>query len=117
MILSLGLGRVNKARGNGAAASSVSLTLDSYPLAVPEKRFGLALILAFFDRCAARASLLPPPAALGVGATGTSFTPAAPLRYPRRGDGFGGCFQIYFTTSAIAFEAAWFFEGTQSGAG
>ena len=40
---------------------------------------------------------------------------AAPL--PPAGEGFGGCFQTYFTTSAIAFEAAWFFEGTQSGAG
>ena len=41
---------------------------DSVPLAVPEKRFGHSLILAFFDRCAVRASLLPPPAALGADA-------------------------------------------------
>ena len=40
----------------------------THPLAVPEKRFGLSLILAFFDRCAIRASLFPPPAALGVDA-------------------------------------------------
>jgi hypothetical protein len=40
----------------------------THPLAVPEKRCGLSLILAFFDRCAIRASLLPPPAALGVDA-------------------------------------------------
>ena len=40
----------------------------THPLAVPEKRCGHSLILAFFDRCAIRASLLPPPAALGVDA-------------------------------------------------
>jgi len=40
----------------------------THPLAVPEKRFGLSLILAFFDRCAIRASLLPPPAALSADA-------------------------------------------------
>ena len=38
------------------------------PLAVPEKRGGLTLSLAFFDRCAVGASLLPPPAALGADA-------------------------------------------------
>ena len=32
-------------------------------LAVPEKRFGLSLFLAFFDRCGISARLLPPPAA------------------------------------------------------
>ena len=40
----------------------------THPLAVPEKRFGLSRILAFFDRCAIRVSLIPPPAALGADA-------------------------------------------------
>ena len=34
------------------------------PLAVPEKIFGLTLILDFFDRCAQPCSLVPPQAAL-----------------------------------------------------
>ena len=38
---------------------------QNHPLAVPEKRIGLPLILAFFDRCASPASLHPPLAALG----------------------------------------------------
>ena len=40
------------------------------PLAVPEKRFGLPPILAFFDRCASLTSLYPPPVALGDAALG-----------------------------------------------
>ena len=39
------------------------------PLAVPEKIFGLALSLDFFDRCANPCSLHPPPAALAGVAT------------------------------------------------
>jgi len=35
-----------------------------YPLAVPEKIFGLPLVLDFFDRCANPCSLYPPLAAL-----------------------------------------------------
>ena len=35
------------------------------PVAVPEKIFGLTLILDFFDRCHSLASLAPPPAAVG----------------------------------------------------
>ena len=35
------------------------------PVAVPDKIFGLTLILDFIDRCHSLASFLPPPAAVG----------------------------------------------------
>ena len=41
-----------------------------HPVAVPEKIFGLTLVLDFFDRCHSLASLYLPPAALGSLPTG-----------------------------------------------
>ena len=40
------------------------LSFRGTPVAVPDKIFGLTRILDFIDRCPARSSLYPPPAAV-----------------------------------------------------
>ena len=39
--------------------------MQTSPVAVPDKIFGLAFFLDFIDRCHLLASFLPPPAAVG----------------------------------------------------
>ena len=65
------------------ARSSASVGRD--PVAVPEKIFGLTLILGFFDRCHSLVSLPPPQAAVDSLPTGRAETRCTIIR-SRRGD-------------------------------
>ena len=65
------------------ARSSASVGRD--PVAVPEKIFGLTLILDFFDRCHSLVSLTPPQAAVDSLPTGRAETRCTIIR-SRRGD-------------------------------
>ena len=48
----------------GSFTSTWVTALTSFPVAVPDKIFGLTLILDFIDRCHSLSSLHPPPAAV-----------------------------------------------------
>ena len=61
------------------------------PVAVPDKIFGLTLILDFIDRCHALSSLHPPPAAL---ASLPNSTTSAYASIFTRGGARGGAFRL-----------------------